>query len=326
MEDYLKLKYTREDIVRLFMDSVVPYICETAAFQRLKGISFLGAVERTPAYSKRRNNRFDHSVGVALLAQYYAKKMGFSEADRTKVVVAALLHDIGHAPLSHSIEPLFAERFGLNHHVATENILRGDVALGKGLHSALSKFSIDADELINLMSGSDSSKLGRIFSLPINVDTVEAIWRGGTYVRKQFFHPLSVMDAFIECDFKSGSIIDRFWTEKHSFYWLMIYSKDGVAADYWARERVGSNSNLTPDDFYLTEKHFLGKYIAGTVDKIDPVELDIKVRHFEVDDHQNISSYEGIPSRYKVVKSRKLVMLYPPKKSETPVNSTLCLI
>ncbi|MFC0250533.1 HD domain-containing protein [Massilia consociata] len=326
MEDYLKFKYTHEDIFRLFVDSIVPSICETAAFQRLKGISFLGAVERTPEYSKRRNNRFDHSIGVALLAQYYAQKMGFSERDRIAVVVAALLHDIGHAPLSHSIEPLFAERFGLDHHVATEKILRGEVGLGKGLHSTLSKYAIDADELINLMSGADRTKTGRIFSSPINVDTVEAIWRGGSYVRKQFFHPLSVLDAFIECDFKTGSIVDRFWAEKHSFYWLMIYSKDGVAADYWARDRVGGNKRLAPDDFYLTEKHFMCKYVAETVSKVDPVEVSIKVRHFEVDERQEVSCYDTLSARYKVVKSKKSVLLHPPKKLESFRNSTLLLI
>lgn len=320
MQQSLKFRYTSGDVVKLFVDDLIPKICETDAFQRLKGISFLGAVEKTPEYSKRRHNRFDHSIGVALLAQHYAQEMGFSENDRVKVVAAALLHDIGHAPLSHSIEPLFAERFGLNHHVATTNILQGKVGLGKSLFETLSRNSVDIELIIALMSGEDNSKLGRIFSSPINVDTIEAIWRGGSYVRKQFFHPISVLDAFIAADFTSGSIVDRFWNEKNSFYSLMIYSREGVAADYWARARVGeSEKQLSPDDFYLTEKHFLAKYPGDISKKMESTTVDIKVRTFEVDINETISCYDSLSKRYKIIKSKKSVLLDPPtKKSDAP--------
>jgi hypothetical protein len=315
MQDYLKFKYTLEDVAQLFVDDVVLAICKTAAFQRLKGISFLGAVEKGPEYSKRRNNRFDHSIGVALLAQHYAKAMGFTQTDRIRVVVAGLLHDIGHAPLSHSIEPLFVERFGLNHHVATENILRGEVSLGKDLYKTLSQNQIDIDLIISLMGGEDTSQLGRVFSSPINIDTIEAIWRGGSYVRKQFFHPISVLDSFIAGDFSDGSVVDRFWAEKNSFYWLMIYSNTGIAADHWARAYVNASSrDLLPEDFYLTEKHFLQKYLSDASCINEPTEVDIKVRTFEVDVEQQVSCYDSLSKRYKVVKSRRSMLLHPPGK------------
>ncbi|WGG52804.1 HD domain-containing protein [Rugamonas sp. DEMB1] len=317
MHENLKFRYTLEDVVDMFVDDIIPAICVTDAFQRLKGISFLGAVERTKKHSGLRHNRFNHSIGVALLAQRYALTMEFSQAERIRVVVAALLHDIGHAPLSHSIEPLFAEKFGLNHHIATEKILQGKIALGRNLYEELLKNSLDIDFLINLMSGEDKSKFGRIFSSPINVDTIEAIWRGGSYVRKQFFNPVEVLDAFIAGNFSSGSVVDRFWNEKNSFYSLMIYSKEGVAADYWARVRVWeSDKKLVPDDFYLTEKHFLSKYPADFSDKIQPTLVDIKVRNFEVDDSVDVPCYDALSTRYKIVKSKRSVLLDPPAKKE----------
>lgn len=328
MQDCLKFKYTMQDVLALFDDAIISSICSTSAFQRLRGISFLGAVEKAPEYSKRRHNRFDHSIGVALLAQYYAKKLEFSQKDRIKVVLAALLHDIGHAPLSHSIEPLFAERFGLDHHVATTKILRGEIGLGDDLHSTLSQNSINIDEIISLMAGEDSGRLGCIFSSPINIDTIEAIWRGGTYVHKQFFNPVSVLDAFINKDFKSGSIVDRFWNEKNSFYWLMIYSSEGVAADHWARERIGSSLKaLSCDDFYLTEKHFLSKHVSEVERVVSKAEVDIKVRTFEVVDENEVSCYSDLNKRYRVVKGRRSLLLEPPvKKNEVRPQPPLILI
>lgn len=325
MQDYLKFRYAMDDVFKLFVDGIVPVICETEAFQRLKGISFLGAVEKTPEYLKRRHNRFDHSVGVALLAQYYAQKMGFSASNRVKVVVAALLHDIGHAPLSHSIEPLFAERFNLNHHVATENILHGKAALGKNLYSALSKSGLEIDYLINLMAGEDTSELGRIFSSRINVDTIEAIWRGGTYIHKQFFHPKDVLDAFIAGEFNENSAVDTFWQEKNNFYALMIYSNDGIAADHWARARVReSDKELAPEDFYLTEKHFLAKYPGNEFQGCEATVVDVKVRRFEVDIDEVVSSYANLEKRYKIIKSKKSMLLKPPaRKLDGPVQSSI---
>jgi 5'-deoxynucleotidase YfbR-like HD superfamily hydrolase len=324
MQENLQFKYTLEDVVSMFVDGVIPDICATAAFQRLKGISFLGAVEKVKKNSRQRHNRFDHSIGVALLAQRYAIKMGFSEADRLNIVLAALLHDIGHAPLSHSIEPLFSERFGLNHHVATENILQGKIELGKDLYAELSKSGIDVECLINLMSGADKSKFGRIFSSPINVDTIEAIWRGGSYVRKQFFDPIAVLDEFIAGNFTSGSVVDRFWSEKNAFYALMIYSNEGVAADYWARARVGeSDKELVPDDFYLTEKHFLSKYHADLSENGGPTMVEIKIRTFEVDETVTVTCYEKLHERYKIVKSSRSVWLNPPlERNSTYVQPT----
>ncbi len=321
-QESLKYRYEKEDIINLFLDDVVHIICETAAFQRLRGISFLGAVEKTPTYSMRRQNRFDHSIGVALLAQHYAVKLGFSEKDRIKVIIAALLHDIGHAPLSHSLEPFFVEKFGLDHHIATNNILQGKVALGKDLSNTLSKNSIDVDTLIHLMSGADDSKLGRIFSSPINIDTMEAIWRGGSYFNKRFVYPLSVLDAFIAEDFKSNSLIDRFWNEKNTFYWLMIYSKDGVAADHWARERIWSASNkITTDDFYLTEKRFLSKYPNEISEKTESTILNVKVRTFEVNENESISCYNGLSKRYTIIRGKKSILIDPPvKKIESQIQ------
>lgn len=320
-QEDLKFKYEMKDIVKMFIDDIVPAICETAAFQRLRGISFLGAVEKTPTYSKRRHNRFDHSVGVALLAQHYAIKMDFSKKDRLNVVISALLHDIGHAPLSHSIEPLFFEKFALNHHLATSNILKGKIGLGKILSETLRKNSIDSDCLINLMSGADTSKLGRIFSSPINIDTMEAIWRGGSYFRKQFVYPLSVLDAFIAGDFTSESVVDRFWDEKNTFYRLMIYSADGLAADHWARERVWKSSKkLVPDDFYLTEKSFLAKYTGDISDNTEATVVNVKIRRFEVDAKENISCYNSLSKRYTIIKSKKSVLLDPPAKKVIDCN------
>ena len=84
-------------------------------FQRLRAIRQLGFSDQ--AFPSGTHNRFSHSLGVCHLAgkafdSIFNKNKSFflSESKKQKfrklVRIAALLHDVGHGPLSHSSEPL----------------------------------------------------------------------------------------------------------------------------------------------------------------------------------------------------------------------------
>jgi uncharacterized protein len=312
MSEQLKLRYVSRDFPTMFLDRVVVEACATEAFRRLRDISFLGAVEKNPRML--RHNRFDHSVGVAYLAQYYATKIGLSEESRRTVVLAALLHDIGHAPLSHSLEPLFVKEFGLDHHLATRKLLKGSVGLGLNLAKLLKQNKVDVDEILHLMSGHSSCEKGRIFSSPINVDTIEAIWRGGSYLNRRFFNPTDVLDAFIRLDMSDWSKLDSFWRAKNTFYQLMIYSKSGIEADHWARVRVqNSPKGLHPDDYYTTERWFLANRVCSNK-QLFPSTVTIKTREFDVNSEETLNSYACFSKRFTVTKTNKEVELDVPRE------------
>ncbi len=86
-------------------------IIDHPMFQRLRNIKQLGFGEY--AFPGATHNRFSHSLGVLHLADtccehIFAKQTGFAAADthhiRQLIRLAALLHDIGHGPLSHTTE------------------------------------------------------------------------------------------------------------------------------------------------------------------------------------------------------------------------------
>jgi HD superfamily phosphohydrolase len=93
-------------------DPLFAELVATPAFQRLKSIRFLGGIDyllvRVPNGANRniRYTRYQHSLGVARLALLYGNQRGLSFSERRILYVAALLHDVGHAPLSHSLEPV----------------------------------------------------------------------------------------------------------------------------------------------------------------------------------------------------------------------------
>lgn len=88
-------------------------------------------------------SRLQHTLGVLALTAYF-------EPDNRALRVAALLHDIGHAPFSHTLEALE----GIDHHPWTrEAVFSPEIA------AILAQAHIDSDEVMAYIDGSIRSVL-----------------------------------------------------------------------------------------------------------------------------------------------------------------------
>lgn len=82
-------------------------------FQRLRRIKQLGF--SSTVYPSATHTRFVHSLGVMYLSSKLADSIDLSEKEKRDNMIAGLLHDIGHLPFSHTLEPLLEERQGIEH-------------------------------------------------------------------------------------------------------------------------------------------------------------------------------------------------------------------
>ena len=103
-------------------EGMVMDLVDTAPFQRLRRIRQLGPAYLT--FHSAESSRFTHSLGVFHLARRAFKRMlplaPELETYRGLLYGAALLHDIGHGPLSHTGE----EMFGLRHEAWSARVIR----------------------------------------------------------------------------------------------------------------------------------------------------------------------------------------------------------
>lgn len=95
------------DPVHQFVDfgpyrAVVKALVSSPDFQRLRRISQLGLASFV--FPGAVHTRFSHSLGAAYLATLLVRHLGIDEREGRAVVCAALLHDVGHGPFSHSFE------------------------------------------------------------------------------------------------------------------------------------------------------------------------------------------------------------------------------
>lgn len=125
------------EVIRLPGQITVPLtkrilkIIDTKSFQRLRLISQLSTVQLV--YPGATHSRFEHSIGVFNIARLVLRQLLQAKAivteiekkDIEKLLLAALLHDIGHIPHAHSLEEIKI----FNHEkAAKENILKGEIA------------------------------------------------------------------------------------------------------------------------------------------------------------------------------------------------------
>src|SRR5690606_15496075 len=106
--------------------------------------------------SRQLRSRAEHSLNVAALASFVSQHRGYDEDLRRHLVIAGLLHDIGHPPLSHSVEPYLKKRFGYGHHEMGEMLITGRHKAGLSLKKTLIR-AVDTGFIGDLIDGKASA-------------------------------------------------------------------------------------------------------------------------------------------------------------------------
>jgi len=295
-------------------------------FKRLKNISFLGAIDYISSNSKR-FYRYEHSVSVSVLSLFYAKLQKFNKKDTDILVVSALLHDIGHAPLSHSIEGVFKKKYNINHHQNGNNIIKGKNSLE--IKTILNKYNIDEDIVVDILDKKIDNKISFILNNPINVDTIDGINRcylsmnyRQKYAKLGFVPtPLDIVKALIE---KDKTTLDQFWTLKDRMYNDFIHKPINLYADIFASNFVEQQSILE-NDFNSNDKALKNSYekLFTELNCLKKKEVSIKLKYKKRKyyfDKKNISKYDDLDKRYINTKWEdeiSLIQLSPKYKQES---------
>ena len=149
-------------------------LIDTQAFQRLRRIKQLGAASLL--FHGAESSRFTHSIGVFSIARKIYKQLVSSEpkfnANKFVLYGAALLHDLGHGPLSHTSEIIFDH----NHEYWSDNLVRNH----SPITSILKKFDNDLPNQIGELFKSTnlfSNPLKTLISSEIDCDRLDYLLR-----------------------------------------------------------------------------------------------------------------------------------------------------
>ena len=176
-------------IIRIPAERDVPFtprvraLVDTAEFQRLRHITQLGLTALV--YPGATHTRFEHALGVFHNALRYLWQLGtdprlgdiLNRHQAEVLIVAALLHDLGHWPFCHPIEDMALESLPPHETFASEFLSEG----GELKDVLQNEWSIEPDELLDVLVNRNDSQAFRlmrsILSGPIDIDKMDYLDR-----------------------------------------------------------------------------------------------------------------------------------------------------
>ncbi|GGG10179.1 HD domain-containing protein [Paenibacillus aceti] len=156
-------------------DEIIWSLINTSEFQRLRRIRQLGTSYLT--FHGAEHSRFSHSLGVyeitrRIISKFErAKYEDWPKEEGTVALCAALLHDLGHGPFSHSVE----QAFQMHHEDWTCRILLGDTEV----RSVLRRMGDDFPEKVAAVIRKDYEHpiVVNLVSSPLDADRMDYLLR-----------------------------------------------------------------------------------------------------------------------------------------------------
>jgi uncharacterized protein len=185
-------------------------LLERPEMQRMRGVHQLGLAHFV--FPGANHTRLEHSLGTYHMAGLMGRSLELPEGERRTLLAAAMLHDIGHAPFSHTLEEVIHDRTGKDHMDLTTALIRGqlqaldqasEAVLGpmEPIAEVLGRYDISTDEVCELIVASRTELgpgqtllveggqahfgikryLGQIISGPLDVDQMDYLKRDAYY-------------------------------------------------------------------------------------------------------------------------------------------------
>lgn len=263
-------------------------VIDAEPVQRLRRIKQLAGAQYV--YPAANHTRFEHSLGTMHLAGAIAENLPLitEELERSKVRLAALLHDVGHGPLSHLFEPLLLKYAGKNHEDMSLRIITES-----SLSQALRRTGFDPEEISLLAVGrsldSKKSFLNQIIRSSVDVDKMDFLLRDsyhtgagyGTIDVFRLIYTMDVLDGNLAVDDTALSTLETFLLARLESFRAIYFHRTTRAAQIMvlkalenAREELSLFSSdllesyLSLDDSSLWEmlKHSMSKGVIKDLD------------------------------------------------------------
>lgn len=224
-------------------EALLTELIETAAFQRLRRIRQLGPASLT--FHGAETSRFTHSLGVMAVARRaFDRLAGRHEVllmHRATVLCAALLHDIGHGPFSHTAE----EVFGSHHEQWTAAI----VEKAPEVRRLLDSFALDLwRSIIQVYAHSHAVPcVWQLISSQLDCDRMDYLMRdsyftGASYGQLDLDRILLALDydpltQQLVVEQKGLSAIEHYLVVR-SFMYAQIYNHPKNLSATWILEQI----------------------------------------------------------------------------------------
>lgn len=226
-------------------------LLEHPIFQRLRRIKQLGLTFYV--YPGATHTRFQHTIGALhlmsqALAHFQQEEIPVTEKEKEAVLVAILLHDIGHGPFSHALEHSLIESIS---HEGLSHLL---------MQKLNREFEGKLDLAISIFNNKYHKKfLHQLVSSQLDMDRMDYLKRDSFYSgvvegnigTDRIIKMLSVVDDKLAIEAKGIYSIEKFLLARRLMYWQVYYHKTVIASEFLLVKTLKRAKYLTKKNVHI---------------------------------------------------------------------------
>ncbi|MEO2061765.1 MAG: HD domain-containing protein [Christiangramia sp.] len=251
-------------------------IIEHPYFQRLRRISQMGLSYLV--YPGAHHTRFHHALGCVHLMQKAVRVLRYkgveiSAKEEEALLIAILMHDIGHGPFSHAME-----------HTLVEGVDHESISL-LFMQDLNGKFNQSLTLAIDIFKGSYNRKfMNQLISSQLDMDRLDYLKRDSFYTgavegninSERLITMLNVVDDQLVIEEKGIYSVEKFLIGRRLMYWQVYLHKTSLVAEQLiirvlkrAKELISEGKELhcsTALSFFLNNPVTLENFDAKTLE------------------------------------------------------------
>ncbi len=257
----------------LFLD-----LLEAPEIQRLHNIKQLGFAHLV--FPGGHHTRLEHSFGAYYMAGHAAEHLNLDSEEKELVSCAAILHDIGHGPFSHTLESILRNTLNVDHVDLTEKLILGEHAIFDHLEKefidhltvfdVLNKYGMDHKKIADIIKGSVSSKkyLSQLLDSAIDVDQLDYLIRDAYYTGvaygmidyNRFIQTLTISNDNLAVEKKGVGVIENILMARTLMYSSVYFHKTVRIAELMLSKAIELVENADPFEiFKLTDGEMINE-------------------------------------------------------------------
>ncbi|MGB7415357.1 MAG: HD domain-containing protein [Thermosynechococcaceae cyanobacterium] len=240
------------------VETLLIQLIDTPPFQRLRRVRQLGIAHLT--FHGAEGSRFTHSLGVMEIARRVFDRLMHQyptlKPHRAIVLCGALLHDIGHGPLSHTSEDLF----GGHHEDWTCRILREDLNIRQLLDGYSPNLVTELERVYRKQYALPC--IGQLVSSQLDCDRLDYLMRD-SYFTGASYGKLDLDRILMAFDYdpvsqqlvvaqKGQAAIEHYLVVRY-FMYAQVYNHPKNLAATWGLQRIIGRAKQHLKDIYTDD-------------------------------------------------------------------------
>jgi uncharacterized protein len=250
-------------------DDIFLELLDSPELQRLSSIKQLGLA--LLVFPGAHHTRLEHSLGSFHMASQIAEALELSTEERQLVKCAALLHDIGHGPFSHTLESILRNSLNVDHVDLTQKLISGEYSIFQEDEKHFSQKTKTVSDILNanqinmktvaaMIRGDKSTKpyLTQILNSVIDVDQLDYLLRDAYYTgvaygmidTQRFVQTVGIHQNHLALNRKGVGVIENILMARALMYSSVYYHKTVRIAELMLSRALEMLPALNPFNFF----------------------------------------------------------------------------